>query len=257
MFATGGSVDVDEGGGCLLASASPAPGASTTNQYAEADLNRGGVNYKFIANGWGPGFQNHTIKYTTQGTAFEVVSFNGTVGGNYEPAGYPTVFCGNYSNPVKSSGECGLPRALSSITSLQTGLRWSHAAGNGTYNVAYDVWLSNGGSHSGYFMVWFREPPGQQPAGGVKAQGITVAGVPGAWDIWTGDVGGRPITNYVRHEGTDTKELAFDMKVFLDDSVARGFPIPGTEIMSVAIGFEIWNGPVTGLKVEDFCVDVK
>jgi len=61
----------------------------------------------------------------------------------------------------------------------------------------------------------------------------------------------------VRSEGDDTFELAFDLKTFFDDSIARGYPLPGNDVMSVAIGFEIWNGPVTGLKMHDFCVEVK
>jgi hypothetical protein len=32
--------------------------------------------------------------------------------------------------------------------------------------------------------------------------------------------------------------------------------VPGTHVLSVAVGFEIWNGPITNLQSNDFYVDV-
>lgn len=252
-FATGGSGSNDMTGGCLLGEVVQDTGATTTQQYLTKDVVRNGVNYKFITNGWGPGWQSHSISWS--GTSFTVENFQGTQGGNYEPAGYPTMYCGDYSN-TGPSGACGLPAPLSSITTLQTGLRWSHPGGGGQYNVAYDVWLGNNGSHSGFFMVWLHDPAGQQPAGSVQDLNVTVAGVPGVWNIWAGQVLGLPIINYVRPEGQDSMELAFDLMTFFNDATSRGYTIPGNEIRSVAIGFEIWNGPVAGLRADDFCVQV-
>ncbi len=45
------------------------------------------------------------------------------------------------------------------------------------------------------------------------------------------------------------------MKVYADAN-QRNFNLPGNKLLSVAIGFEIWNGPVTNLVTEDFYVDV-
>lgn len=252
---SGGAAQTD---GCLLSNVSAVPGTTTSERYFETDVTRGNTNYKFIANGWGDGWQSHSLKITTRGTAYEVVSFNGSETGQGVPAGYPTVFCGNYSDKI--SGECGLssPKAVSALVSMNTGLKWSHAAGDGKYNIAYDVWMSNGGSTlSGYFMVWFRDPAGAQPAGNKTKAGLTVGSTPGTWDVWAGSVNGRPIVNYVRPESAPTYELSFDMKEFLDHAQANQITLPGTSIISVAVGTEIWSGPVTGLKIEDFCVDVK
>jgi hypothetical protein len=33
--------------------------------------------------------------------------------------------------------------------------------------------------------------------------------------------------------------------------------VPGSQLLAVAVGFEIWNGPIKDLKSEDFYVDVK
>jgi hypothetical protein len=85
----------------------------------------------------------------------------------------------------------------------------------------------------------------------------TVQNVPGTWNIWTGMVNKAPIINYVRSERDDTFELEFDLLDFFRDAEQRQLDIPGTHILSVAVGFEIWNGPVTNLKSVDFYVDAQ
>jgi Glycosyl hydrolase family 12 len=228
-------------------------GSDDSARYATSNVKRGSTGYRLITNGWGEGFGSQNISWT--GTQMAVNSFTGSVGPNYSPAGYPTIYIGDYSNTGKSNN-APLPKAISAITTLNTGVRWSHPANSGEYNVSYDIWLSNNGSHSGFFMVWLRDPPGQRPAGDKREERVTVPGVPGVWDIWAGTVLGKPIINYVAPEGTAVNELSFNVKTFLDDAVAKGYTIPGSEVMSVAIGFEIWEGPVSDLKIEDFCVRV-
>lgn len=237
-----------------LGAATMGTSGQTTERYFKTGVTRNGQSYQFMANGWGPNFGSQSVSYN--GTAFTVQNMTGAQGPNYEPASYPTVFCGDYSNT--RSGECGLPAALDSLGSLRTGWSWEPNGNAGQYNAAYDVWLGTSAdraSFSGYFMVWYRDPPGQQPAGSPTLRGVTVSDVPGTWDVWSGMVNGRPIINYVRREGQDTYELEFDMLDFLLDAQERGMTLPGTFIHSVAVGFEIWNGPVTNLESIDFYVD--
>ncbi len=241
-------------GPSMLGSATYQGGGTTTNQYAEADVYRNGVGYKFIANGWGSGWQSHNISW--QGTSFTVNSLNGSQGANYSPAGYPTMFCGYYSEK-QSSGGCGLPTAISSLTSVKTGWRWKANGNNGQYNAAWDIWLGSGSSLQSYLMVWLRWPDGQQPAGSASLANVSVPGVPGTWSVWTGQVNGRPIVNYVKPRGADLSELEFDVLSFYNHAKERGFNLPGSDLLAVAIGFEIWNGPVTNLQTEDFYVDVQ
>lgn len=242
-------------GSTQLGAATMGGTGESTDRYRKADVTRNGDNYFLMANGWGPNFGSQTISWS--GTSFTVESMTGAQGDNYEPASYPTVFCGEYSD--SRSRACGLPAALDSLTSLRTGWSWNANGNGGQYNAAYDIWMGTSAersSFSGYLMVWLREPPGQQPAGSLTAhRGITVADLPGTWDIWTGQVGGRAIINWVRSEGQDTPSLEFDILDFVDDAEARGLPLPGSHVLSVAVGFEIWNGPITNLESVDFYVD--
>lgn len=226
----------------------------STEQYAESDVYRNGVGYKFIANGWGMNWASHDI--TWNGTSFTVLSLSGSQGSDYSPAGYPTVFCGLYSQK-QSVGNCGLPGAVASLVSIHTGWRWKANGNTGEYNAAWDIWLGNGSAFSSYLMVWLRDPPGQQPAGANATSGATVPGLPGTWNVWTGQVNGFPIVNYVLAEGSDLSELEFDVMDVYRHAKERGYNLPGTHIQSVAVGFEVWNGPVTNLESEDFYVDVK
>jgi hypothetical protein len=223
-------------------------------QYHTAEVGRNGQPYILITNGWGPGFDSHTVSWN--GTSFIVEAMEGSRGSSGQPASYPTVFCGRYS--VMQVPDCGLPRPMSEITSLRTGWRWAANGNAGAYNAAYDIWLGTETGFGMYLMVWLRDPPGEQPAGSRNAmhQGVTVANVPGVWDIWNGTVNNRPIINWVRQEGMDSTEIEFDVMDFVRDAQMRGLTITGTHVNAVAVGFEIWQGPVTNLESVDFYVDV-
>ena len=61
----------------------------------------------------------------------------------------------------------------------------------------------------------------------------------------------------VRAEGGDTLAMEFDVLDFVRDAKARQLNLPGSQLLSVAVGFEIWNGPVNNLETVDFFVDAK
>lgn len=227
---------------------------NTTQQYLTAEISRAGKDYIFISNGWGPGFISHDISWT--GTSFTLNSMQGNQGPNFEPASFPTTFCGKYSIPEVSN--CGLPAAIDTLARLQTGWSWSCNPDNlGKYNASWDIWLGNGTALQGYLMVWLRDPPDANPAGHTIYSGVLVDGLPGQWDIWNGTVNGLPITNYVQREGGNISALEFDVLDLIRDMDKRGIAHPGTHINSVAVGFEIWQGPVTNLTSDDFYVDVQ
>jgi hypothetical protein len=266
---TGGTASaggVQNSGGSTNTGGSPGPSnfgtptqsgsGTSSDRWAKSAVKRNDVNYFFMANGWGPGFTSQSVSWL--GTSFTVASMQGKQGAGYEPASYPTLFCGVYSD--SASGECGLPKALTAITSLKTGWRWKPNGNNGQYNASYDIWLSNSASvsgHTAFLMVWLRDPPGQQPAGSLRMSNLQVSNVPGDWNLWVGSVSGKPYVAYVRAEGRDSYELEFDVMDFVRDASSRSVSLPGSQILSVAVGFEIWNGPITNLVSEDFYVEAR
>ncbi len=241
--------------GSELGTATMDGSGSTDEQYQTVFVSRNDVPYVMITNGWGPGFGSHTISW--EGTSFVVESMSGSAGSMGQPASYPSVFCGRYS--VRDVPDCGLPASRDSLSSVRTGWRWDPGGNEtGEYNAAYDIWVGDGSRLQGYLMVWLRDPPSYQPAGSpnMAHQGISVENVPGVWNIWDGSVNGLPIINWVRAEGSDSREIEFDVMDFVRDAEARGLSVPGSSINAVAVGFEIWEGPISGLRSEDFYVDV-
>jgi hypothetical protein len=256
--ATGGSAGISGSGGAggsgELGSGVMMGSGTSSERYETVAVTRNDVPYVLITNGWGPGFGSHTVSW--EGTSFTVETMAGDAGSMGQPASYPSVFCGKYS--VMQVPACGLPAEISSLTSLRTGWRWAANGNTGQYNAAYDIWLGNGSQLQGYLMVWLRDPTEYQPAGALSMthQAVTVTNVPGVWNIWSGMVNRLPITNWVRAETTEDTEIEFDVMDFVRDAEMRGVSVPGTHVNAVAVGFEIWEGPIADLESVDFYVDV-
>jgi hypothetical protein len=250
---TSGSNGVAGGNGELGSGVMMGSGTSS-ERYETVEVTRNDVPYVLITNGWGPGFGSHTVSW--QGTSFTVETMAGEAGSMGQPASYPSVFCGKYS--VMQVPACGLPAEISTLSSLRTGWRWAANGNTGQYNAAYDIWLGNGTQLQGYLMVWLRDPTEYQPAGALSMthQAVTVANVPGVWNIWSGMVNRLPITNWVRAQTTEDSEIEFDVMDFVRDAEMRGVSVPGTHVNAVAVGFEIWEGPISNLASVDFYVDV-
>jgi hypothetical protein len=251
---TGGAPSTGGGTGSELGTGVMEGSGSTTERYQAEFVTRNDIPYVFITNGWGNGWQSHRISW--EGTSFiiEESQGNGAMGG--VPSSFPTMFCGLYSVPEVA--DCGLPVSIDSLQSLQTGWRWAPNGNTGQFNAAYDIWIGNGSSLHQYLMVWLRDPPDRQPAGAPNPahQDVSVEGLPGKWDIWDGTVNGLPIINWVQREGQDLHEIEFDVLSLIRDAEQRQLTIHGTHINAVAVGFEIWDGPITNLESVDFYVDV-
>lgn len=262
---TGGSGAAGTGmTGCRFDPPPGAPGFGTptqggmgtsTQKYFGVGVTRDGVGYRFITNWWGQGWTSANVSYN--GNSFTVASAAGTSMPDGTPIGYPTTYCGLYSENA-THGSCGLPAAYSSIGSLWTGWKWSSTE-TGQYNAAWDVWLGTATQFQSYLMVWLLDPPGRQPAGSAVINNVTVANVPGTWNIRYGTVNSRPIVNYLRREGQDACELEFNVMDFINDAQMRSattpaLMLPGDTVRAVAVGFEFWTGPFTNVTSEDFYV---
>ena len=173
------------------------------------------------------------------------------------PIGYPATYCGQYSESA-AHGNCGLPAAYATIDKLWTGWKWG-SGDTGQYNAAWDIWLGSSSTFQSYLMVWLRDPRGRQPAGNMTMSGVTVAGVPGTWNIRYGTVNSSPIVNYVRPEGQDACEFEFNVMDFINDAKSRSattpaLMLPGDTVRAIAVGFEFWTGPFTNVSSDDFYI---
>jgi hypothetical protein len=223
----------------------------SSEKYLGANVTRDGVGYRFITNWWGMGWMSSDV--TFNGTGFSVASATGKSTPDGTPIGYPTVYCGQYSETAPG-GDCGLPAAFSALDKLWTGWKWN-SADKGQYNAAWDIWLGTSSEFQSYLMVWLRDPPGRQPAGGSIISNVTVSGVPGTWLIRYGTVNNHPIVNYVRPEGQDGCEFEFDVMAFINDAKSRSaLTLPGDTVRAVAVGFEFWTGPFSNVVSEDFYI---
>jgi hypothetical protein len=228
---------------------------TSAEKYLGADVTRDGVSYRFITNWWGQGWTASDVSYG--GTSFTVTDATGISTPDGTPIGYPTTYCGQYSESAPY-GSCGLPAAYATIDTLWTGWKWS-ATKAGQYNAAWDIWLGTASGFQSYLMVWLRDPPKRDPAGNGTISNITVAGEPGTWNIRYGTVNGRPIVNYMRAEGQDACEFEFNVMNFVNDAQMRstttaGLTLPGDTVRAIAVGFEFWTGPFADVSSQDFYV---
>ncbi|HEY4106352.1 MAG TPA: hypothetical protein VGM44_20775 [Polyangiaceae bacterium] len=259
----GESNDPSTGGGTTGCSLNTAPSTSDgtgtlTAQFDARAVTGGGLNYYVQNNRWGEPNGNQAISFT--GVSITVTQQNENDSTNGHPEGFPSTFIG--SNGGHSTTGSNLPKAISSMKSVQTA--WSNNAGSisGTYNATYDVWFSSGsggdnGANSpsgGYLMVWFYKPSGAQPIGSIQASSVSISGK--SWDVWYGGTqNGVPVVSYVATQGLTS--YSFDLKAFINDAVAnRPNTIKsGMALTNVFAGFEIWSGGA-GLKTNNFCAIV-
>ncbi len=195
---------------------------------------------------------------------FKMTTQMGSTATNGGPTGFPSVFIG--ANSKHTTSNSNLPKAVSALTTVPTSWTWND---NGTladdtansYNATYDVWFSTNpageptasGPTGGYLMVWYHKPADAQPIGGSPMKkAITIAGVPGTWDVWIGPNGTRPCISYVATQ--TTLSMSYDLNLFIQDAVKNQ---PNTiqsswYLTNIFTGFEIWRGAVN-VESTSFC----
>ena len=195
---------------------------------------------------------------------FKMTTQMGSTATNGSPTGFPSVFIG--ANSRHTTSNSNLPKAVSALTTVPTSWTWND---NGTlsddtansYNATYDVWFSTSaageptasGPSGGFLMVWYHKPADAQPIGGsAMKKGITIAGVPGTWDVWIGPNGTRPCISYVATQ--TTLSMSYDLNLFIQDAVKNQ---PNTiqsswYLTNIFTGFEIWRGALN-VESTSFC----
>jgi hypothetical protein len=161
-----------------------------------------------------------------------------------------------------------MPKAVASLGTVLTTWNWadnglSNDATNNVFNAAYDVWFGTSQNSEvslstpsgGYLMVWLYAQ-GCQPVGAIKTAGLTIAGVPGCWNVWMGAYNGRPVITY-QHQGM-IQSLGFDLNLFIKNAYNSSYTTTDTStntkyssasyknwyLTNIFTGFEIWKGGV-------------
>jgi hypothetical protein len=242
------------GGGTCAAAGTLQPTGTLTGTGWSA-VRRDGVNYIVQSNVWS-GNGQQTISYN--GNTFQVTQQTGSNSTSAGPVSYPSAFIG--SNNSRSSSTAGLPRAVSSLGTIQTCVT-HNATGStsGTYNASFDLWFSTGSGgdstnpSGGYVMLWLYKPSGAQPIGSIETSAASVGGL--TVDVWFGTNSGtgRPCTSYVVRSTATT--YSGNLAPFIQDAVTRGHVQSSWYLTNVFFGFEIWSGGV-GLSLSNCSISL-
>ncbi|MCH2110738.1 MAG: hypothetical protein MK135_15555 [Polyangiaceae bacterium] len=245
-------------------------GGSTASGFEIIDLTIGDDKYLVQANPWRSG-TSQTLS-VGQGKVFSIDSLSTSAPDPYQVMTFPSVYKGVAQGRQRSEGS-NLPKAISELTTIPTGMKTNTSAinfgGNATYDVyfTYDENYSGGGSPDIYLMVWFSsnamnplisggdyscsgQPPTHLDA--CTDQGsLTVGGK--TFHRFYGATGSSPVISYVAETPMD--EWEFDLKNFIDDATANNYVDSSMYLQSVQGGFEVISGGV-GLTMEDFYVTI-
>ena len=243
-----------------------ATSGTLNGRFGSTHVTASGSDYFLQVNEWNAS-ATQTMAYGGS-FAFKMTTQMASVATNGGPTGFPSMFIGANSNHATTGSN--LPKAVSALTTVPTTWNWNDNgtladATNNSYNATYDVWFSTNpagepaasGPSGGFLMVWLHKPADAQPIGSVATgnHAVTIAGVPGTWDVWIGTNNSRPCISYVATQ--TTLSLSFDLNRFIQDAVNnRPNTIQsGWYLSNVFTGFEIWRGGVN-LESTGFCAAV-
>jgi hypothetical protein len=203
-------------------------------------------NYYVQNNVWG---STATQCINVTGSGFQITTQNG-----YNPSGpvsYPSIFLGCHY--TLCSPGMRTPRQISGIGSARSSISYTFV-NNAKYDAAYDIWMDptpkTNGVNQQEIMIWFNKSLTVQPIGSVTG----TASVGGrSWQVWTGNNGKNNVISYV--SSTALPSWTFDVKAFLNDSIARGHGSSTWYLTSIQAGFEPWAAGV-GLTVNSFSASV-
>lgn len=139
--------------------------------------------------------------------------------------------------------DTGLPVQLSANRSLPT--TWDYRItleGEGTMNVAYDLWLHEipdptfADNPTDEIMIWTSRAGGAGPIGQLQTT-VDIAGT--TWELHVGNNGWN-VFSFIRTENTES--VSMDLRDFLNDLIARGLVPDSKFLTSVQAGTEVFIG---------------
>ncbi len=183
---------------------------------------------------------------------FTVTPLSGFTSSNTSPGAFPSIVSGwiTGGNLVSAAegGYAGGGTIMGGVKALTTATsNWSYSPGSGSWDAAYDCWLSSPGFpdpvKAGYeLMVWL----GHNTANpiGYPGSAVTISGsnapMGTTWTVMTGTNGtGQPVVSYLPNANISSV-TNFNLLPFFNDATTRGIPA-GAFLLSVQAGFELYN----------------
>ena len=168
---------------------------------------------------------------------------------------YPSIYRGwQYGT---WSPDSGFPVQISANKPLPTSVVFD-MTGNNIYDDAYDLFFSpstNPSAPSAEMMVWLNYS-GNRPAGTKVASGVSLGGVSGTWDVWSGNVGW-PVWTFVRN--TQVTSFSSNLQPFIYYlAYTTGQLSSSWYVLDIQFGTEIIqsNGENGSLSVSSFSASV-
>jgi len=271
-----GTGGVPGGGGTPAATGGmPATGGTTCTPGTQIGFTQSGnyfvMSYPTLAPFWifNNGWSSTATSLTTAGALENITAYDtctaGTIswsttynwtGNNSQVAAYPAAILGWQNTKGFPVANSGLPRTISSLTSLKCS--WNYTiSGGATQDVAFDIWVHNGTcsasaitsttTPSDEVMVWLYRSGGVNPLGS-STSSPTVAGQ--SWGLYSGTttVNGASVAvhSYVLNSTTSTGLSNLDLLALLNN-----LGLGSKCLSSVEAGTEIFNGSGT-LKTNSY-----
>lgn len=232
--------------GCIhqTAKAVQAPEATLTqDSHLDYDVTRNGVPYVLHPHLYG--LYEDELSY--RGTSFAISTEYSSFG--YLPQDsisyFPGVFCGALSSDYPETPvDCGLPAAISDLSELDTGLRWSPGGGFPAVRIV----LGENGETSSFVDILLKRPT--DIVSPLYQSQVMIDGVWAEWDIFVDQEPVGPVVSFVVRDGP-VEMLSFDAMEFVHYARDRFFT-EGDTVMGVMGGVMYATGDI---EVLDFCAE--
>jgi cellulose 1,4-beta-cellobiosidase len=198
--------------------------------------------YSVHNNIWNGDRKSQCIQVNDANGDFIVTTSKNNKSTNGPPASYAFIHKGCHWGQCTNT-EGNMPILVGNIREAQSNWDTSQTA-DGIYNAAYDLWfhtnhLAIGQLDSTEIMIWLAYTGEIRPVGSLQERAVLINDA--MWDVWTGWNGQNSVITYVRATSIDSVRN-FNLKAFIADGASKGFIQNNWYLISIAAGFEIWQG---------------
>ncbi|UCH13565.1 MAG: T9SS type A sorting domain-containing protein [Bacteroidales bacterium] len=206
--------------------------------------------YHISNNTWGSGSEcgEQCLDIDPDTSMFEV-----TLSTHDDPGvcSYPFIFKGCHWGWCTSANN-PFPKKINEIAEAPFSWVISTEDVSGTWNAAFEAWFNttdSGSDYDGELMIWLDYGGGASP-GGSRQASVKIGGYD--WDVYFAEWW----VNYIAYKiKTPADSVNLDLRIFIQDAVARGYLEEDWYVHNMEAGFEIWRGG-QGLKTHSYSASI-